>query len=477
MVRLFVPEGEGQHALARRQPGALAAQRKITSLPWKACTVAGGITGFLALVGRSRPGIFLRSVAVVAVLDLSFTACQLYGRRELNRGVFKLDGIEPAPGKLWERTRHWTEEDAALGGAGLGIFTALNPRALPGVFGWKRIIGSAVVGAAFGSLVGERMLPRFPSQLLTVLDSADTMARRTNYDRLHQNEEAKASLSRFGNFALTLYTLPVLHILRSPTAWDAAPRSGMIQRRSQQGTPGPQPTTIQQLQSIVTINVDFEKEELAGPDIEGASRTYTDDLKTRDMEAVEHYLEHLQELKKNTFHEARYVWYQLAKKERVFYDIVEDDDEKDLFRREIQLLSSVAQQLMCREAILAFHIADARKQVRQMDHSGSTAPAAPTLSDPLQSDILIDSEDQHSPQITTNQIRTVWTRQKEILAHLEQAVSHHDTFKLQSGEAADPHLQQLRQDIKYLTKNVEATGRVLREFEEQVRKAEEDAQK
>jgi len=136
MVRLLVPEGESQHAITGRPPGAIATQRDLIASPWRSSIAAAAVTGGFALVGRSRPGVFLKSAALIGAVDLTCTASGIYGRHELHRGVFKMEGIQPKPGKLWERTKHWTWEDATLGGGVVGAFLALNPRALPGVYGF-----------------------------------------------------------------------------------------------------------------------------------------------------------------------------------------------------------------------------------------------------------------------------------------------------------------------------------------------------
>lgn len=458
----------------RRRPGALAAQPSIISSPWRSCIAAAGIAGFLALVGRSRPGTFLKSTAVVSIFDLSLAASGIYGRREMNRGVFKLDEIEPKPGKLWESSKQWTVEDATLSGGALGIFTALNPRAFPGVSGWKRFLGVATVGCAVGYQAGQRVLVRIPSQLLALIDSADALTQQTQYDRLQQNAEAKASLSRFGKLALSVYTWPALQLLRGPSAFGAGPAMGGAQHGPHPGHSGHgAPGALQTLQDTITFNVEFEKEELDGPDIEDGSRSYRDSLKTRDVAALEDYLEHLEKLKQTITTEGRYVWQELAKKERLFYDMIDEDDEKDLFRREIQLLNSVATQFISRDAILTFHIADVRKQLSQVEHNSSSSSAVPSLSSPLESEIFIRDESQHSPQLTTNQVRIVWMRQKEVLAHLEQVVAQYDAIESHNGGTANPNVDLLRQNLGYMTKNVEATGRLLKELEEQVRRADE----
>ncbi|CAO2656522.1 Nn.00g053250.m01.CDS01 [Neocucurbitaria sp. VM-36] len=501
MVRLFVPEGEGQHALARRRPGALPAQPDLLASPLRSCIAAAGITGFLALVGRSRPGIFLQSAAIFGVFDLSYTACDIYGRRELNRGVFRLDGVEAKPGTLWERTKHWTVEDAALSGGGLGIFTALNPRALPGVSGWKRFLGSAMVGAAFGSVVGERLLVRIPPQLLTLIETADTMTRRTQYERLQHNEEAKATLSRFGKLALTIHTWPALQLLRGATGLEIGHGHAHGGMSSAKGVPqplatSPHPSIAQQLQNTITFHVEFSHDELDGPDIEDGSRAYKDTLQTRDPDALQAYLSHLHSLKRSMVLEARYIWRQLAQKEQIFYSLLDEDAEKDLYRREIQLLNSVATQFISREAILAFHVADARKQLAQMKgkdgvRHGSDTSASSSATPDLETDhsptFLLDPSPSstsestaYSPDLTTAQLRTVWTRQKEVLAHIEQVVSQYDAVEAHSSTssggisgAGNSQVEQLRLNRGYLEKNIEATGRLLREFEEQVRRAEE----
>ncbi|KAK1918496.1 hypothetical protein P3342_001414 [Pyrenophora teres f. teres] len=69
-----------------------------------------------------------------------------------------MDKIEPEPGKLWERTKYWTVEDATLCGGALGIATVLNRRAVPGAYGFFRYSRAAMVGCSFGYVFGTDLL-------------------------------------------------------------------------------------------------------------------------------------------------------------------------------------------------------------------------------------------------------------------------------------------------------------------------------
>ena len=53
-------------------------------------------------------------------------------------------------------------DDMCVGGSVLGVLLAVNPRALPGVGGWKRFLGAATVGSAVAGTLGFRVFQISP---------------------------------------------------------------------------------------------------------------------------------------------------------------------------------------------------------------------------------------------------------------------------------------------------------------------------
>jgi hypothetical protein len=455
----------------RRHPDPLPAQPKIVSTPWQVSVCAASITAFLALVGKSRPGTFLKTTAYLGAANLSISACDVYSQREINRAVFKLDNIEPKPGKLWERTKHWSVDDLVVGGGVLGSFLALNPRALPGIGGWKRFLGAATVGCALGGYVGETRLFRLPSQLLNVMHATDKQTRQTQYTRLKENSKAKEGLSRFGRLALTLYTWPVWDIPINPFTLG---RSSSAGSQASGVTQNPHANiTQQEMEQYTLVQLEFNKGELKGPDIENGYRAYKDSIRGRDADALRDWLERLQEIREATATEAQYIWHHLAVKEHEFYGTVEEEREKDIVRREIQLLNNMASDFALRDAVFAYHIADAQKRLQQTEQKELVSHNLAVKPQPTQDEFPTELRNHHSPHLVTEQVRVNWTRQKELLNYLEQHTTIYKDFEVEAGSPQEAQLKQVRQNAEDMKKNVEATERLLKEFEEQIRRVDE----
>jgi hypothetical protein len=444
--------------------------------PLQSVVFATGLTAFLALVGKSRPGTFLKATAYLSAAQISFSALDVYGEREVNRAVFKRENIEPKPGKLWEQTKHWTVEDASVSGGALGTFLALNPRALPGVGGWKRFLGAATVGCAVGGYVGATLLVRLPPQLETMMRASEAQTRMTQYQSLKQDPKAMEPLSRFGRLALRYYTWPVWDVALSPFSSRSSSQPGRVAGQAQQlpfGGDAHANITQEEMDNHTLIQIEFNKGELKGPDIEHGYRAYKDSITERDTGALLDWLEYLQEVRQTTASEAQYLWQHLARKEHEFYQLVGDDREKDITRREIQLLNNMASDFASRDAILAYHIADAQKRLQQTGKSGFSSTQ---LLSTVQSAERPQPEawaDYYSPQLVAEQVRINWTRQKELLGFLEHSTSMHGEFQPEAGTPQEAHLKQIQQNADGMKKNIEATERLLKEFEEQIRKADE----
>jgi hypothetical protein len=484
MVQLFVPEGtfravyikpstisdhvragEGQHALVRRRlPDPVPISSTLLPNLWQGTLYAAGATALLAFAGKSRPGMFLNASAYFGVGGLAATAIDGYGRREVNRAIFKMDNVEPKPGKLWERTKHLSVDDMVIGGGVVGVFLALSPRAFPGAGGWKRFFGAATVGSAVSGYVGERHLGRSSAEIRGMLQMADLMVRATYYTRLRDDEKARASLSRVGKIAFTLYTVPLVGI-----KFGSASASG--------GVRGPGPSQLKQGQHHgEIIQYEFNKGELLGPDMENGFRAYKDMLVERDPDALQDWLERLQEVRKATADEASYVWLYLARKEHDFYSLVEENHEKDVLRRELQLLNNMAFDFATRDAIIGYQVADIMKRLRQMEQTDPTMQSSNqdllALNRALRDELPATWKDRYDPQLLTEQVRIAWTRQKEVLAKLEQSVVMHGELHVEPGSVEETGLKTFKQSTEVMKKNVEATERLLKELEDQVRRAD-----
>ncbi|KAG9188134.1 hypothetical protein G6011_02057 [Alternaria panax] len=488
MVRLLVPEGEAQLPFLLRPPGAAATQSDLIAAPWRSSLAAAFVTGGLALVGRSRPGVFLKSAALISAVDLTWTASGIYGRHELNRGVFMIESIQPKPGKLWEQTKHWTSEDATLAGGALGIFMALNPRALPGAYGFSRFFGAATVGCALGFKVGQAFVVRLPSPLLHLFDQTVIAARQKEYEKLQDDERAKASLSRIGRLALWYHSSMVMGILRSPLQiggiGGVGGMSGGPVQTGHGGTSGPGGGSLAalkaEIESETVVQAEFKEGELAGPDVENGYRSYRDDLVSRDASKVQEWLEQVQALKKKVGAELQYVWPHLAQREHEFYQLVQEDREKDIFRRELQLLNNMASDLAVRYAILEYHEHDAQKQLQQITQADPVGAELDTVSQDITKSFETprysagDTQmNFQGPTTVTERVRTTWSRQKELLRHYEHRISQANAIQPGEGTPVAEHIKHLQQDAEQMRKNIEATERLLRWFEEPVREADE----
>ncbi|KAL6159465.1 hypothetical protein ACJQWK_05826 [Exserohilum turcicum] len=379
MVRLLVPEGEGQLALTRKRPWSLPAQADLVASPFRSSLAAVGFTGFLALCGRSSPGTFIRTVAIFSVADLSVTAAGLYSRRELNRGVFKMENIKPKPGKLWERTNYTSPEDRTM------------------------------IGGAIGDIFDE------PQQTKSSTQSP-------------HGHESRSSLQAEAN----KYTV---------------------------------------------VQVEFKQSELAGPDIEAGYRAYKDSLDSRDEGSIRDWLERLQDLKKRVGIEIQFVWKHLAQREHEFYLHVKEDWVKDATRRELQLLNNMAADLVTRYAILEYHEKDAQKRLEQMKQTDPLSPAPITAYETPQHPTVVAQDDYKGLQIVTEQVRTNFSRQKELLAHLQQNNYYFMASHPDEGTPRSEHSKQLQRNSSDMYKNVVATGRLLEWLEEQEREADEQVKR
>ncbi|KAF1932159.1 uncharacterized protein M421DRAFT_285609 [Didymella exigua CBS 183.55] len=485
MVRLCVPAGDDQHALTRRpRLGFSAAEPSLIYSPFRACLIATGFTAFTSILGLARPGTFLRNAAFCGLTDGALTALGMYGRHELNRGVFKLDGLEdPKPFKLWERTKQWTLEDASLFGGAIGLLIASNPRMLPGATGMSRFFGATIAGCAIGAKTAEWAFAPLQAQRI---EWALTMQRRAHYQRLSQDERAKASLSRFGQALLMSDTgdSPLMRILSKPFGGLSGPgNSGSapaVHGHKDAQVEAMRQMKIQQghAKRFVVMLAEFEMDELAAPDYEGGHRQYRMDATDTDLEALQEHLEDLNKLQAEEVKELAFVWQELAPKEHKLHQLPQEDPEKELTRRELQLLNSIATHTSVRLAVIAYAQADARKRLAQIRNEDPTAISKIRMSASGESTSNEDFDESYVPQRVAARIRKRWESCRTDAAQIEHMLSQFDELKAQGlmhglmDAATNESVKNIRETQAQLNLNIVATERLLRAYEDRISKVD-----
>lgn len=451
---------------------------------YRTCLIATGLTAFNSILGIARPGLFLKNVTFIGLIDGAVTACDIYGRQEINRAVFKMDGLDnPKPFKLWERTKQWTLEDASLFGGATGLLIASNSRLFPGVTGISRFVGVTIAGCAVGAKTAEWAFGRGAPYQVKRVEWVLAMSRRAIYERLSQDEKAKASLSRFGQALLTSYTgdSPLMRLLSKPFGGlsgmaNPGGATAVGHGHAQGGQMEAMRQQIQQAhaQQPVLMVAEFEKEELAAPDYDQGHRQYRMDPSETDLDALQEHLEHLNKLHESEVKELAYIWQSLAPKEHKMHQLSQEDPEKDLVRRELQLLNSIATHSNVRLAIISYAQADARKRIAQIRNEDPVAVAKlplPGTEDPSLDETWRES---HIPQKTAERIRHRWENARTDVAHVDHVLAQFDELKAQgsTNSHANEQAEQLRDNQWQLKQNVVATERLLKEFEDQVLKSE-----
>jgi hypothetical protein len=384
--------------------------------------------------------------------------------------VFKLDGLDnPKPFKLWERTKLWTLEDASLFGGATGLLIASNPRLFPGATGISRFVGVTIAGCAVGAKTAEWAFGRGAPHQAKRVEWVLAMQRRAHYQRLSQDEKAKASLSRFGQALLMSYTgdSTLMKILSKPfggLSGMANPGSGPVvgqgHGHNDAHIEAMRQMKIQQAHAKqpVLMLAEFDKDELAAPDYDGGHRQYRMDAADTDLEALQEHLEHLNKLRAEEARELAFVWQELAPKEHKMHQLPQEDPEKDLIRRELQLLNSIATHSSVRLAVIGYAQADARKRLAQIRKE-----------DP-DSDLTAN----YVPQKIASRIRKRWEDARSDAAQVEHVLSQFDELKAQgmTHGHANEQAEALRENQTQLKQNVIATERLLKEFEDRISKAD-----
>lgn len=442
-----------------------------------------------SILGYARPGTFLRTVSVIGAIDVAGTSCDIYARQELNRAVFRRDGVDsPRPFKLWERTKQWTLEDFTLFGGATGLLIASNPRLFPGVRGVSKIVGAAIVGCAVGAKTADYAFATGPPGQTQRLEWVLARQRKAEYERLALDEKAKAELSRFGRLWLMSYTRQStpMQILGKPfggfsgttTSVGPAGDTGHAQEAQMAALRDHIKQAHANPPSLMVA--EFENEELAAPDYERGYRQYRVDPADLNVEELQDHLEHLNKLREFEAQELAYAWQTLVPKEHKMHQLSEEESEKELLRRELQLLNSIALHSQTRLAVISYAQADARKRLAQIRNEEPTAiaqhPLPGTQSIPFEN----NWSETYVPQKTVERIRGRWESVRGDLAQADALLAewgHIEENGKKDGWHPHPdsirkaeHLKTTRDAIKL---NVEATERLLKEFEDRVVKAEE----
>ena len=370
-----------------------------------------------------------------------------------------------------------------LFGGATGLLLASNPRLFPGATGWSRFLGVTIAGCAIGARTGEWVFGRGPPHQAKRVEWVLAAQRRSMYRRLSDDEKAKASLSRFGQSLLMAYTgdSPLMRTLSRPfkgLSGTPNPGSGTVAGHVHSDA---QIQAMQQMQmqqaharQPILIITELEKDELAAPDYDGGYRQFRMDPIDTDLETLQEHLEHLEKLRDSEVKELAYLWQGLAHKEHDLHQLSQDDPEKDLLRRELQLLNSIATHSNTRIAILGFAQADARKRIGQIQNHDPTSwdfLPTPVAEEPGLHD---DWRENYSPQRSADRIRQRWEHARADLAHVEHILHQFDTLKVQGSttSAANEQAEQLRKNSEQMKQNIMATERLLKEYEDQIHKAD-----
>jgi hypothetical protein len=117
-----VKPGEGQYPTNTRPPEPLPAENYHYRL-WQGSKLAAFVTCALSLAGRNGPGTFIRNVAYCNILTLGWHTAFQVPYREIQKKLYKREGIVEKPGKLWEKCERYTMDDAALIGGTAGTYS------------------------------------------------------------------------------------------------------------------------------------------------------------------------------------------------------------------------------------------------------------------------------------------------------------------------------------------------------------------
>jgi hypothetical protein len=200
---------------------------------------------------------------------------------------------------------------------------------------------------------------------------------------------------------------------------------------------------------------------------------YQDDPAANDQDALQEHLEHLVKLKTTNVAELAYLWDELARKELLMYKTPEFTTTKDLLRRELRLLNIWTREVSMRVAVIDYSEAETRKRLGQIQQQEEPASSIPKpLTQAMQHELAEDWKKTYSPDISTKWIRRQLENMKQALAEAERLSGSEKPQAHQSSLVHAYHAKLFRDTAKNLKMNVDATEKLLREFEDQVYRAE-----
>lgn len=424
---------------------------------------AGPLCGFTytilrRLFGEKKPGTFLRSTAVCAVVCASIDCvAAVAGYRTFTYPILKRDGIEPKPYRLWENNGQVGRDDCVLAGGILGTLVALRRRPFQSVVGWRRYVGAASCGSTAGLLFGYL---RFPVETevwklyLQKDHDATGMKMQLIQDRQTARQLAKDKPSMMDWIGAFLRSWMPEFTSRETETIDQRTGSGAKRlgfqievedhvRALPLGTsPHPGYITEGQTKFLPRADYDWEPESV-----------------DEGIKVLKQHIEDLQQKRAALAKEAEYTWLDLAKKEHIFY-YEKDVETKDMMKRELELLSGIHYRHWQEISDINWMIADSQKNIRQSELFPSEAavwlPQLRALSNPTQ----------HSPQATLKHVREHWENLKMIIAKTEEVL-------LVANIPQDTR-EALKAEQEGMRKNLKATELLLKEYEDKVKEAEKN---
>ncbi|KAI8940526.1 hypothetical protein NX059_004203 [Plenodomus lindquistii] len=483
VLRLLVVEGEGQHGLTTDEPSPAAAQPRLLQTPGQSVILALGLNALLAATVGTRPGLFLKSVAIINAVHLSVVAGDVYAAHEINRAIFKRDGIEAKPGKLWELSPRsdLSVEDFTVAGGLLGCVVAMNRRAFPGVQGWRRYFGAATVGLGVGYQAGSlRLLPRFPNARQDWHMRQATF-RRQQYVTLQQDESAKASLSWIAKIVLASWTKSPIgrNANAEPSSKHTATEITGMKHYNHPDDPWLQSGT--QNDSWSTAPIDPATGECV---FDPAALVYDDFFTTQNPETLKIWLEKLHGARKRTDAELQYCMQCLAELRHEYAALTEHSRARDVLRRAVFLMGLMVRETVQNAANWNMHIADtefrlqalsplsASKQTSGISRTDSAyfSSIALTASPSSLADSQSHIDSTYAPNITARRLRGECNGFKYTLSLIDQVLELAE--KLPGHDMNDSTVQKAKGHYEPLIRNIEAVDMLLHWFEAKVQEVE-----
>lgn len=248
----------------------------------------------------------------------------------------------------------------------------------------------------------------------------------------------------------------------------------------------PQQVKKAQTPSLIAFSVMFREWELAAPDYVRGYRDFSMDPKETDLDTMQQHLEQLNKLRESEGRELVYIWQTLPTKEHRLHQLPQEDPEKDVLRCELQILNLIATNTQMRLAVINYARADARRRIAQIKNEDrATIVKQPLLStdESLLEEIHYES---HVPSKTTGILRQYWNNKRRQAAEAEALLARYEESRAKTivNDPNSPQDKSIRDSIQRINenlaqgrRNVKAAERLLKEFEDQSAKAENQISK